>query len=36
MDWKLQTMQVWVEGQMVKLQGQGVKQEQQSFLNTFL
>ena len=36
MDWKLLTMQFWVEGQMVKLQGQGVKQEQQSFLNTFL
>ncbi|MCH81215.1 Ty3/gypsy retrotransposon protein, partial [Trifolium medium] len=36
MDWSTLTMQFLHNGQLVKLQSQGIKQEQQSFLNSFL
>ncbi|GAU13119.1 hypothetical protein TSUD_174190 [Trifolium subterraneum] len=36
MDWKALSMQFWVEEKMVTLQGQGITQNTQCFLNTFL
>lgn len=36
MDWKALSMQFWHKDELVMLQGQGGKQEQQGFLNNFL